>query len=144
MQTFRFTTRPAGGFTLIELMIVVAIVGILAAVAYPSFQSYVLHSRRADALTALSQDQVIVERCYAQNFSYSQACAALPTFPLASPQGFYSVALSNLTATTYTLSATSIGSQTKDTKCASLTVDQANQKSAQDSSGNAQTVCWNP
>lgn len=143
MYPFQLKKRSAGGFTLIELMIVVAIIGILAAVAYPSFQSYILHSRRADALTALSQDQVIIERCYAQNFSYSQTCAALP-IPAVSPQGFYSVILTNLTATTYTLTATPTGSQIKDTQCASLIIDQANQKSATDASGNAQTVCWNP
>jgi type IV pilus assembly protein PilE len=144
MYPFHFVKRAAIGFTLIELMIVMAIVGILAAVAYPSFQSYILRSRRADALTALSQEQVIVERCYSQNFSYSQTCAALPIFPVASPQGFYSVALTNLTATTYTLTATPTGSQIKDTQCASLIIDQANQKSATDTNGNAPTVCWNP
>ena len=136
--------RSNRGVTLIELMIVVAIVGILAAVAYPSFQSYIVRSRRADALTALSQVQVIIERCYAQNFSYSQTCVALPAFPLVSPQGFYSVGLSNLTATTYTLTATVVGSQTKDTQCASFTIDQANQKTAQNAGGNAQDLCWNP
>ncbi|QRX84116.1 type IV pilin protein [Glaciimonas sp. PAMC28666] len=131
-------------FTLVELMIVVGIVGILAAVAYPSYTTYVLKSHRADALTALAQTQVILERCFAQNFSYSQACASLPAFPLASPQGYYTVTNPVLSATAFTLTATAIGTQALDTTCASLSVDQANQQTALNSAGVAQTVCWHP
>ena len=132
------------GFTLIELMITVLIIAILATIAYPTYVSFLLKSRRSDALATLAQDQIILERCYAQNFSYSQTCNSLPTFPQTSAQGFYSITLSNLGATTYTLTATPIGSQTEDTTCASMIVDQANAKTAVDSSGNSQTTCWNP
>lgn len=144
MYTFRLPRQSHHGFTLIELMIVVAIVAILSAIAYPSYSAYVLKSHRADALTALSQNQVILERCYAQNFSYSAACVALPTFPVSSPQAYYSVALSNLNPTTYTLTATPTGVQIADTTCAAMIVDQANNKTATDTSGNPQAVCWNP
>lgn len=132
------------GFTLIELMIAVAIMGILATIAYPHYVSFLLKSRRSDALATMAQDQITLERCYAQNFSYSQACNSLPTFPQTSPQGFYSITLTNLGDTTYTLTATPLGAQTKDTTCAKMTVDQANVKTAVDSSGTAQTICWNP
>ncbi|MFC5474697.1 type IV pilin protein [Paraherbaspirillum soli] len=132
------------GFSLIELMIVVAIVGILARVAYPSYLSYVRKAHRADAMATLAQQQTILERCYAQTFDYSKACAALPIFPLVSSQGFYSIALSNQAASTYTLTATATGTQAADTTCATMSVDQASQKLAKDSSGNAQSVCWNP
>lgn len=129
------------GFTLIELMIVVVVIAILAAIAIPAYSSYVLHSRRSDAFAALAQDQTIMERCYAQNFAYNNA--ACPTsFPI-SPQKFYAVGISNQTASSYTLTATPLGPQTADTACASISVDQANQKSALDSSGNSSTVCWN-
>ena len=131
-------------FTLVELMIVVAIIGILAAFAYPSYTAYVLKSHRADALNALSQNQVILERCYAQNFSYLQACASLPAFPLASPQAYYTITLPVQTATAFTLTATAIGTQVQDTSCATLSVDQANQQTAFDTGGAAQTVCWHP
>ena len=129
------------GFTLIELMIVVVIVGILSAIAYPAYTSYVLRTRRSDAFAALAQDQTILERCYAQNFAYNNA--ACPTSFPNSPQGYYAIALSNQAASTYTLTATPLGPQVADTACASISVDQANQKNALDSSGNQSTVCWN-
>jgi type IV pilus assembly protein PilE len=132
------------GFTLIELMIAILIIAILATIAYPSYVSFLLKSRRSDALATLAQDQIMLERCYAQNFSYSQPCNSLPAFPQISAQGFYSITLTNLGATTYTLTATPIGSQTEDTTCAGMTVDQANVKTAVDADGNAETSCWNP
>lgn len=132
------------GFTLVEILIAVGIVGILTAIAYPSYQQYVLKSRRTDALSTLSQNQIILERCYAQNFAYNTACAALPSFPQTSPQGFYSISLSNLSATTYTLTAVPLGTQLKDTTCATMSVNQANVKTAMDSSAVSQSKCWNP
>lgn len=132
------------GFTLIELLIVMIVMGILMTIAYPSYKSYLMRSRRADALQTLSQDQLILERCYSANFSYNAACGALPAFPQASTQGFYSIAISNRSASTYTLTATPVGTQVEDTTCASIMVNQANVKTATDSSGTAQTVCWNP
>lgn len=142
MFSFRLLPRrPRHGFSLLELMIVVAIVAILAAIAYPSYTAYVLKSRRADALTALTQTQVMLERCYAQNFSYI-GCAGLPS---ASPQGYYSVsAVPAPTATTYTVSASPTGTQAADTTCATMSVDQTNTKLATDTGGTSQPVCWNP
>jgi len=140
-QKFKYSTL---GFTLVEILVAIAIVGILTAIAYPSYLSYVLQSRRSDALATLSQDQMSLERCYAQNFSYSAACSAMPSFPQTSPQGFYTINLTNLSATTYTLTATPLGTQTKDTTCASMSVNQANVKTASDSSSAASSKCWNP
>lgn len=134
--------RVKYGFTLVELLIALLVMGILTAIAYPSYTNYVLRSQRKDAHATLMQDQTIMERCYAQNFSYSGACTGLPTFPQTSAQGYYRVALSNVTATTYTLTATPLGVQTRDTTCASLIVNQANQKTAFDTSGTAQPTCW--
>ena len=132
------------GFSLVELMITVAIVGILAAIAYPSYVNYINRSNRSDGLAMLSQLQLILERCYAQNFSYSAACNARPAFPLTSQQGYYSINISNLSASTYTLTATTLGPQVRDLTCATMTVNQANVRTAVNSGGVAQSICWTP
>jgi type IV pilus assembly protein PilE len=132
------------GFTFLEILIAMVIIGILSIIAYPSYMEYIQKARRSDAQAILSQDQLIMERCYSQNFSYSAACGARPTFPQVTPEGFYTINISNLTATTYTLTATPRGAQLKDTKCATMSVNQANVKTAADSGAASQTECWNP
>lgn len=112
------------GFTLIELMIAVAIVGILAGIAYPSYQESVRASRRADAKGALLGFANAMERYYTENNSYEGAGAGggntgIPTiFSTTSPVGggaaFYSLTISAATARTYTLLATPINSQVVD------------------------------
>ncbi len=138
--------RRQRGFTLIEIMITVVIVAILAAVALPSYRSYVLRSHRADAMQALAEGQAIMERCYAQTFSYAAGGACTNTVAPNSPQGYYQIALSNQSATSYTVTATpTVGNmQTGDTQCATMSIDQANQKIGKDTASNAQSACWNP
>ncbi len=132
------------GFTLVEILIAMAIIGILTTIAYPSYLNYVLKSRRSDALSTISQDQIILERCYAQNFAYNAACAAMPAFPQTSPQGYYTITLTNLSASTYTLTATPLGTQVKDTTCMSMSANQAGVKTALDNSAAASPKCWTP
>ena len=138
------TKTRVDGFTLVELLVAMVIVGILGAIAYPSYLAYILKAHRADAQTTLSQYQMALERCYSQNFAYNAACGGLPAFPVASPQGYYSIQISNLGATTYTLTATPVGMQVRDTTCATMSLNQANVKVGLDSGGAAQTKCWNP
>lgn len=64
--------RSRLGFTLIELMIVVAIVGILAAIAFPAYQNYVMRAERADARNALTEVQLRQERFRANNREYAE------------------------------------------------------------------------
>ena len=129
----------AAGFTLIELMITVAIIGILASIAVPSYRSYILKSRRAEAMAELTKAQTIIERCYGANFTYAGTCS--PAASTATPNGFYTISSAG-SATSYTFTATAAGSQAADTTCTTMSVDQANQKLAFDSAATAQPSCW--
>ena len=130
------------GFSLIELMVTVAIVAVLAAIALPSYRHYVLQGNRTDAIKALAFYQQALERCYSQNFTYT-GCAQIPGMPVATTDGYYSISLPTLTATTYTLQATAAGTQASDTQCKVFTITQAGVQAAQDSSTNDQTqACW--
>jgi type IV pilus assembly protein PilE len=139
-------TAPAArsrGFTLIELMMAVAIVGILAAIAIPAYRSYVLRGNRTDAIRALTYYQQALERCYSQNFTYV-GCAQIPALPVASGDGYYSINMTPAaTATTYTLVATATGSQAADTQCATMQVTNTGQQQSFDSASvDTTSTCW--
>ncbi len=91
------------GFTLIELMIVVAVVGILAAIAYPSYQEQVRKSRRADGAAVLMQNAQFLERFFTENGRYDQdrggTAVALPyaTSPLDGDATYYNISLNSVT-----------------------------------------------
>jgi type IV pilus assembly protein PilE len=120
------------GFTLIELMITVAIVGILAAVAYPSYREYVAKSRRAEAQALLMQSSQWMERFYAENYSYSANTAGVAVtdatmFPArysqspASGTAAYTITVVAATATTFTVTATRTGTMATD-KCGNFQI----------------------
>lgn len=136
------------GFTLIELMIVIAIVAILAAIGYPSYQNSVLRSNRADARVALQEAAARQERFYAEGNSYSNDVSKLVTNAdgSSSPEGKYTVSVSvscsrTISGTTYyscfDLTATAKGTQAKDTECATLTLAHTGKKG---STGGG--TCW--
>lgn len=141
-------THRNRGFTLIELMIAVAIVALIAAIAYPSYRDSVLKSRRSDAKVALTQTAQALERCYSQFASYASTnCpiqATQSTSPITSPEGYYAVNVAT-TATTFTLTAqpTSKGGQDDDTTCASFTLTQTGKRGATNQGGSDTTsTCW--
>jgi type IV pilus assembly protein PilE len=112
------------GVTLVELMIAVAIVGILAAIAYPSYRNQVVRSTRTEAKAALEQRALQLEKCFTRYMAYNNAACAAATGAQMSSDGHYQVTIANVTATTFTLSATPLPPQTQDTECAVFTINQ--------------------
>jgi type IV pilus assembly protein PilE len=133
----------ARGFTLIEALVVVAIVGVLAAVAYPSYTEQVRKSRRADAQAVLMQAAEFMERFHTENMRYDQSSAgltsalpaALGTAPLDSATKFYRITLDSVTSQTYLLIATPLAAQLADT-CGNLGLDNTGRKQA------SLSTCW--
>ncbi len=136
--------RPKGlasaGFTLIEVMIVVAIVGILLAIALPSYRSYIERGDRASARAAMLDAQQFMERFYATNNTFLGAVlpARLTGVPTSSPR--YNIGLlpaTDLTANTFTLTATPINAVSM---CSTLTLKHTGEKGFSGSGSVAD--CW--
>lgn len=138
------------GFTLIELMIAVAVVGILAAIAYPSYQQYVERTRRGDAIASLMSLAQAQERHMARCGEYAESITADPTCvdeglgraTTISEEGFYTLVL-NASAASYTLTATPTGAQANDDQCSQFSLTHQGQRGAQDAGGgNTTERCW--
>ena len=111
------------GFSLIELMIAVVIVGILAAIAIPMYSDYVTRSRRADGQATLMQVAQELERCYTQFSKYNDnSCSVVNGGVVSetSDQRFYVVTANKLDESAFTLTATPQNEQADDTDCGEL------------------------
>jgi len=123
----RTHTRPQRGFTLIELMVVVAVVAILAAVAYPSYQDQVRKSRRGQAKAELVEYAQLAERHHTVQNTYEGF--TLPTTQ--SPRqgtAAYTIAIANVTQGGFTMTATPTPRQAAD-RCGTLRINHAGVKS---------------
>ncbi len=120
--------KNKSGFSLIELMIVVAIIGILGTIAYPSYTKQIQKSRRVDAHSSMLAYAMKFEEFYGNNFTYTGAPAAAGlSTSVNSTSSYYSIS-ATASGETYTLTATAQGSQASDTGCTSITLDQTGDK----------------
>jgi len=135
------------GFTLIELMIVVAIIGILASIAIPNYSDYVEKSRRADAQAVLLSFSNVMERYATENNTYKGAAVGggdtgTPAFfsaqaPLDGSNKYYDLSILVATRTLYVIAATPInGKAQANDLCGQLTITSKNEKDA------AIAGCW--
>lgn len=139
--------RSAKGFTLIEVMIVTVILGVIVAIAYPSYTRWSLQTRRADAhrhLTMLAaRQEKRLSECAAYTASFATGlnnCAAGGlASPRTSPDGHYLISIPTATSTTFTLSAAPVagGLQLQDTPCQTITLNHLGQKGSTPG-----TDCW--
>jgi type IV pilus assembly protein PilE len=134
--------RKLAGITLIELMITVAIVAVLAGIAYPSYMQHVMTSRRTEATSALIRFANLEERYYLDNNQYGSlfqlGLTATSAATYSTENGYYTITITTPTTSTYTLMATVSGTQTADTDCATYTLTQNGTKTSSSSSS-----CWN-
>jgi type IV pilus assembly protein PilE len=128
------------GMTLIELMVVVVIIGILAAIAYPSFQEQVRKTRRADGKAMLMETAQELERCYTRFASYTNGGCGV-ALPADSPEGFYSVDAAAIGPAAFTLEATPQGDQVNDAKCGTLRLTSAGVPGSLGADSDA-NECW--
>jgi type IV pilus assembly protein PilE len=126
------------GVTLVELMIAVGIVGILAAIAYPSYQNQVMRTTRTEGRVALEQRAQALEKCFTRYMAYNNTtlCAAAQTAAVNTSDGHYSITLVPGTPpdTKFELRAAARGTQARDTACATMTLN--------DEGRRAPPECW--
>ena len=138
-------TKRHKGLTLIELMVVVAVLAILSAVAYPLYTNQVQKSRRADAKTALQTIALAQERFFTINGEYAGNLSTLQISPEmrggASDEGYYTITLTLAGSDNeqFTVTAAAGGPQAADTDCEEFTIDHRGVKTATDGGS---TNCW--
>lgn len=116
------------GMTLMELLVVMVVVGLLAAISIPAYRNYGMRANRADAKAALLATAGALERCMTRFNSYAEDDGCEVVLPVMSPEGKYEISAETQTATTFELLAVPQGPQADDKKCGTFTLNHANVK----------------
>jgi type IV pilus assembly protein PilE len=135
------------GATLIELMTVVIVIAILAAIGLPSYRRYVMRAQRNEAMRALLRVQTAQEKHFLQHNVFATDLTGTPPEGLGMPEltesGYYRLAFSAATTTTYRATATAIAGQRDDESCAVFAIDHGGVREAQDRGGaDHREQCW--
>jgi len=132
--------RKQRGVTFIELLTVLVIIGILAAIAYPTYREQVRRSNRTEARVALEQTAGALEKCYTRYMAYDDAanCPTANQFnggaTITTQRGLYQVSAPTLNGTQFTVRADAQGAQATDTACARIEMDQTGRRTP--------ATCW--
>lgn len=129
------------GFTLVELMIVIAIIGILSAIALPAYNDYVLRGKLTEAFSELATARVKLEQYYQDNRTYVGACTAGTVAPL--PTGkYFTYTCPTLTASAFTVAATGIASQGTSSFTYTINQDSTRTTTSVPAGWNNTGTCW--
>jgi type IV pilus assembly protein PilE len=133
-------TNRQNGFTLIELMVVVAIIGILASIAVPAYTDYVKKGKASEAPGVLADLRIKMEQCYQDTRDYSNAACDAFCAPVSGAVNFTYACTGTRDATNYTITATGVSA--KGMAGFSYSVDQNNVKKSKYDGGSEVTGCW--
>lgn len=124
--------RRISGFTLIELVIVMVVIGIIAAIAYPSYVESLNKAKRSEGKAAMSSIAQSLERCFTRHNAYNHA--SCPNGTVQSESGYYSISINAASATSYSIQAQPNFS---DSRCGQMTMNHQGQRTSNDNS-----YCW--
>lgn len=141
---FRKGIASAGGFTLIELMIAIAILAIVMGIAIPSYNQWVLNSGRTDAQGVLMQTAQSLERCFTRYSAYNDGnCSLAQGDTVMSENEKYQLTVTRVTANQFDLTAVPQGGQANDTDCGNFTLNHQGLKGAKGGTDPAVVEkCW--